>query len=365
MAVLKNLKIGGFRGIRNLDVPALGAINLVVGDNNSGKTSVLEALQLLRSPSPGTANLYRTARLRESLSLSGANSIYESFISMFPKDGKDKEISLSAGTGSGTLSCSLRGRESRILLDPEELEGNLRRQLAGYGEGFETDEFRGTLEYRDGDISRREEIRINRYSSVSGTAVGDDDGLRIVYVSPFEHLRGNIISLIVKNDSYREICVRALQLFDPDIEDMMIYRSDTGNRPVEYLKHRRLGAMPLSTYGDGIKKVLALSNAAASARDGILLIDEIETAIHKKYYDDVFRFIVKVSKAFNVQMFITTHSLEAIDGLLATQDYDSRDGEDDIMVVTLRKENGRTLSRVMPGRDVSRNREAFGFEVRL
>lgn len=63
----------------------------------------------------------------------------------------------------------------------------------------------------------------------------------------------------------------------------MVFKSDVGNRPVEYLRHKRLGDMPLSTYGDGIKKVLVLSNAIAAATNGILLIDEIETAIHKRY----------------------------------------------------------------------------------
>ena len=123
--------------------------------------------------------------------------------------------------------------------------------------------------------------------------------------------------------------------------------------------------MPLSTYGDGIKKVLVLSNAVAAADGGILLIDEIETAIHRKYYDDIFRFIVKACKTFHVQAFIMTHSIEAIDGLLGTQDYDKQSDEDDITVITLKRENECTYSRVMPGRKVAENREAFGFEVRL
>lgn len=154
-------------------------------------------------------------------------------------------------------------------------------------------------------------------------------------------------------------------MFDPEIEDIMIFRSDVSNRPVEYLKHKRLGNMPLSTYGDGIKKVLVLANAIIGATDGILLIDEIETAIHKKYYNDIFRFIVKACHTFNVQVFITTHSIEAIDGLLATQDYDIQSKEDAITVVTLRRENHKTYSRVLQGREVFKNREAFGFEVRL
>ena len=111
--------------------------------------------------------------------------------------------------------------------------------------------------------------------------------------------------------------------------------------------------------------MLALSNGIAMAAGGILLIDEIETAIHKKYYDDIFRFIVKACKSFKVQAFITTHSIEAIDGLLGTQDYDIQHELDDICVCTIKRTAEGTVSRVLTGREVYENRESFGFEVRL
>ncbi len=366
MSMLETLKIDRFRGIKNMSVSSLSRINLVVGDNNSGKTSVLEALELLRSPAQGSvANIYRTARQRESMSGLSANSIYDSFLCMFPHSGEELLISLSADTDECRISFCISGKESKILLDSSELDRKTRRQLEDEGAASETDVFNGVVEYAIGNNRERETIRLDRFSRISGTAVISDDRIPIVYVSPFEHLRGNIISLIVKNDGYKKICLKSLQLFDPDIMDMMIFRSDTGNRPVEYLRHRKLGNMPLSTYGDGIKKVLSLSNAVVAASGGILLIDEIEAAIHKKYYDDIFRFIVKAAKAFSVQVFITTHSLEAIDGLLATQDYNEQNSTDDITVMTLKKENDRTLSRVLSGRQVFRNREDFEFEVRL
>src|SRR5437879_13920664 len=44
---LKNVTIDGFRGLRNLHLDNLGLINILVGPNNSGKTSVLEALSIL------------------------------------------------------------------------------------------------------------------------------------------------------------------------------------------------------------------------------------------------------------------------------------------------------------------------------
>ena len=68
---------------------------------------------------------------------------------------------------------------------------------------------------------------------------------------------------------------------------------------------------------------------------------------------------------YDVQLFITTHSLEAVDGILETQDYKGNNTEDRINVITLRKDGEKTLSRSMKGFDVYREREEFGLEVRL
>ena len=47
---LDNVRIDGFRGLRNLALDGLGPLNILVGENNSGKTSVLEALSILCNP---------------------------------------------------------------------------------------------------------------------------------------------------------------------------------------------------------------------------------------------------------------------------------------------------------------------------
>ncbi len=363
MKKLSRLKIDGFRGICNLEIERLTTVNIIAGDNNCGKTSMLEAMQFLRSGS--SANIYRIARQRRNIFPAFSNSLYDSFLCMFSKCSDELRIELSGEYDGKTVLYTLSGNETREILDLNELDRFARREFEQADGETETDVFDGYSVYIFDGHTSTDKVRLNRFSKATGTALQNRDWISIRYVAPFEHLNGNIIDRIVKNDAYKEICLKALQLFDPEIEDMMIFKSDVGNRPVEYLKHKRLGNMPLSTYGDGIKKVLVLSNAIAGAANGILLIDEIETAIHKKYYDEIFRFIVKVCNAFNVQAFITTHSIEAIDGLLGTQDYDVQTGDDAITVVTLKREGNKTYSRVLSGREVFENREAFGFEVRL
>lgn len=365
MAFISNLNINAYRGIKGLKINNLKQVNLVVGDNNCGKTSVLEAVQLLRT-SGNLANVYKIARQRDALSFDNSNSIFDNFICMFPKDkNNNMKIFISGICNEKNISFNLQGVKDNILLVAKEMPRYKYNNINVPNGDVEAESFEGEITLNYDDKEKKTEVRVNQYSSVTGTSASNKDEFNIIYVAPFEHLRGSIIDKIIRSDSYKNICIRALQLFDPDIEDMMIFKSDTGNRPVEYLRHKKLGDMPISSFGDGIKKVLALSNAIAQANNGILLIDEIETAIHKKYYDDIFRFIIKACKSFNVQVFITTHSLEAIDGILATQDYDEQESNDDICVCTIKRDSDESFSRVLSGRDVYSNREAFGFEVRL
>lgn len=334
----------------------MNTINLIVGDNNCGKTSVLEAIQLLKS-STSYANCISISRQRELLALT-RNSAYENFINMFSKLKKDLKISVSGKYDDKDISYSLKGDIKKILLDNDSLFVEEKIQ------DYETESFQGIAKYQFGTLVKEEKIELNNYTKISGIMINEKNEIKIVYILPYEHLTGNIFTQIIKNDAYKKICISALQLFDPHIDDLLILKSDVGNRPIEYIKHKTLGNMPLSTYGDGIKKVLVLANAIISANKGILLIDEIETSIHKKYYDDIFQFIVKACKAFEVQLFATTHNLEAIDGILATQNYPNNVKDDCISIITLKKETNRTYSRVMTGKEVFDNREAFGFEVR-
>lgn len=102
----------------------------------------------------------------------------------------------------------------------------------------------------------------------------------------------------------------------------------------------------------------------------ILLIDEIETGLHKKYYDILFPVIFALSSKQNVQLFIATHSIEAIDAILRYGNYeDSNANDDPIKVITLKKVNENNVSNIVArnvtGKYVYENRKVFEFEVRL
>ncbi len=377
MVFLKSFSVNQFRGIHELNVNGLGDINLIVGDNNSGKTSVLEAIMLLRSTST-FSNILSVVRLRDNGFFSPFRlSTFENFLYMFNPGSDEKKIDVEGLIGNTSVGIKVSGTIENVLIDMSELRDRHRNAHTMQGTSViydetEVAEFQGIISSKIGDDVSNEEIRFNEYTRLTGMRASKPESIEIVYVSPTDHTNGKVFSRVVKNEDYKDIVLHVIKIFDDDIEDILYIKNEQTSRPIECLKHKKLGIMPLATYGDGIKKVLLLANSIASAAGGILLVDEIETAIHARYYDDIFKFVIKACKQFNIQLFATTHSIEAVDGFLATQCDEEKEkylGEDNdvIRIVTFRKniEKNKTDARVLSGKEVFENRKNFEFEVRL
>ncbi|HEY0755400.1 MAG TPA: AAA family ATPase [Ktedonobacteraceae bacterium] len=88
------------------------------------------------------------------------------------------------------------------------------------------------------------------------------------------------------------------------------------NRVVLSVKHQQLGRAPLSTFGDGLRRIFTLAIAIPQCKNGFLLIGELETSIHTKALRGTFERLVKACIENNVQLFATTHSLETIDAVI-------------------------------------------------
>lgn len=370
MAVhFENLDIRCFRGLKKVEVSGLRDVNIIAGDNNSGKTSFMEALCLFRKTGD-FYNVLKVARMRD-VSPFTSPAVYESFINLFPKN--EMYISLHAIGNIGEFHLEIHGEEQKELLSTEMLSPYARNKYSNHDKPDFTQEalvFHGEMHGWDKNNSFHDNIRFHPFMKAFEMSFRNKrlpDNINIVYLSPLAHMQANTFNKIVKNPDYKYICLRLLQLFDPDIVDLLYLKNENTSRAIEYLEHKKLGVMPLSAYGDGIKKVLSLANGIASAAGGILLIDEIETSINHKYYSEVFSFIIMASQQFNVQVFITTHNSEAIDGLLDTQAYDKNNEYDPISVITFRKDIKSAIvhTRSLSGKEVYDDRKRFGFEVRL
>ena len=101
-------------------------------------------------------------------------------------------------------------------------------------------------------------------------------------------------------------------------------------------------------------------SAVMKARNGVLLLDEFETAIHTSAMDRTFRWILRTCQKLNVQVFLTSHSREAIDKVLKCDP----ELQKDISVYTLYKDREQTLVRHLTGEQAVEAQDNMGLELR-
>jgi AAA15 family ATPase/GTPase len=81
----------------------------------------------------------------------------------------------------------------------------------------------------------------------------------------------------------------------------------------------------LNNLGDGINKLLGIILIMLLNENLILLIDEIENGFYYKFYPKLWEMLGKVAKETNCQIFATTHSYECIEGAKVLNDNDDPD----------------------------------------
>ncbi|MCG9885080.1 MAG: AAA family ATPase [Cyanobacteria bacterium] len=386
---LDSITIHKFRGIKDLDLKDLGHINLLVGMNNSGKTSVLEALSIYCHPLDIRAWL-STARQREQEyrvpQTSPLDALQWLFVHDLSLDQETLKLGIISISSSGLFTVkkmdasyeeiegmSVSGTRKRTVSEDEQLTDIEDEQLSESGDTLEarrglnlnvelyteqsdlSNSLKGNIKESWQIWERGTFFRLNRQREPS---------LLTAVVTPSSH-RSVIGQFRLLSDArfqnFKADVLNLLRQLDQNISDMEILLPP-GQNPYRfniYIQHKKLGLVPISTFGDGVRRLLHIALNLASVKGGVLLIDELESAIHTEALQDSFSWLVKWCKSMNVQLFATTHSLEAVDALLEAT-------EDQSDLVLYRLEPKETQTRVVRhdwGR-LKRLREDFGQEIR-
>ncbi len=360
---ISKLNVRSYRGIQNLILNDFGDINILLGDNNCGKTSVLEAIQILSRPIDFD-NIVFVARSRErfrTFPFSKSQTIFNSFLNMFDKTQESLEISLGCEYSDQEYYLSLEGKIIKSLMSHEDSENII--NLYGKSEfpiDEEVDTFDGVLSVTGlAEFPNNVDVRFNKYSRIARmeTSYFVFNG---GYISTIEHIVSEHIKPIVKNKHMTANVVELLQnAFDKDILDLRILNDDD-DRSYLAIDHRTLGYIPLSSFGDGIKKAISLAAYVATINSGVLLIDEFETSLHTSAMKKVFRFLTNNCAKKNIQLFLTTHSIEAVEKFLEC------DPEilDKSRVITLYKDGTETVARTLHGKKALEVKNDLGLELR-
>ena len=328
-----SIRIQGYRGLDSFRMQGLGRVNLLVGANNCGKTSILECIELLRSPGAPRV-LSDIARRR------GERGC--------PID-EDPTVRRRAQGDSLDVSHLFANRElrSRIRIDADRrddiaaagwndrvrvyVEGPPARNHDEWGaevpEGAEDERLVLHVDWSDPDdrykvpltdeglLRRRLPTRVPRGgSSQTAQFVRTSDMTAVDVARTF----GKFV-LTPKEDAI----TKALRIVEPAIERIAPVAVDHGHFGLNapggvVLKLREVvDRVPIGSVGDGMWRMLGLALSLANAEGGVLLVDEIDTGFHFSVMEDMWRMINEQAGSLSVQVFATTHSRDCCESLAA------------------------------------------------
>jgi AAA15 family ATPase/GTPase len=389
---LEHLTIHQFRGLKNLELRDLGTINLLVGANNSGKTSVLEAIAIYCRPLDPKAWL-NTSWSREIKS--SRKPQLDALRWLFPQSKQDYYRDFYAGEilAEGEGDFPLRKLEAIY----EEIEGTY--TLNDIQENLDNELFSEDLIQRGADLLVRVAVPQHSFEITNFDKVTIEQGywvtehhfelwesersvfgkkrsklnLSVETISPFSHrieqLQVESLSNAIEQRFKSEI-IELLQNLDQGIINLEILSTSRNRKERLYIDHKDIGIAPLSAFGDGVRRLLYIASTLVKAKGGVLLIDELESSIHTQVLDRSFSWLIKACQEREIQLFVTTHSLEAVDAILNSieklqyHNGDNNDFNRDLVLYRLKQDESKTVVTRFGLEKLHRLRENLGQEVR-
>jgi AAA15 family ATPase/GTPase len=304
-------RVQNFRGFKDLELKDLARVNLIAGKNNVGKTSLLEALFVFNNPYnaelPVKINSFRGMRI---LRINAANLLDTSLDSLFRGFDSSAEITLIGNNGEYKYTIRIPSntqiKESSLPIN-ENGSFNQSSNLSSEAQPIQPLE----IVDKDGHIERA-------YISVQNEKlIFKNPNIRPKHPSFFFSATWREIPEVIAERysdivtaGYESNLIETLQAIEPHIQSLrLLYRT---NEPFIAAETGSGKPIPLIFMGDGLVRLLNLATAIGNARDGIVLIDEIENGLHYSIQSDVWKAIAKAAELFNVQIFATTHSLEML-----------------------------------------------------
>ena len=330
--MLTSLGIRNYRNLKSLDIERLARVNLIAGKNNTGKTSLLEAVSLYAAKGDiqwidelltnrgefysSDSTLENNRRTYTSLfyarkwSFSDGDDIvvgpledvlvgfenpwelHKSLSIRFTKMIKEVVELVEQKTGRTSINNRWRPVE-----DEEEEPESYRVSLAIH---FERDD--SQVHILD-DIQREQLI----YRSYKYFEYVPNYHFVRTYCEQDNYTKWSNITL-TENEKY---IIEALQTIEPSVQKFAFVKDNDKQKAVIKLKDNP-DRVPLQSMGDGMNRILTIILALVNASDGYLLIDEFENGLYHRVQEDLWTMIFKLAQELNVQVFVTTHSDDCI-----------------------------------------------------
>jgi len=319
--MLRSFSVRNFRCLDDLELHNLARVNVLVGDNDVGKTALLEALYVHLSQANVRKLLDLKALRRSHIALD--ETAWQDLFSGFDDS---KEIHISSVDANGME------RNSKITVGPS-TQIALTVPLAGRGfERLPRPHFSRPLrvEYRDASMQEplQNELALepNENGFVQKQQFNPD--LRAYYFSTAgppeaESIAKHLSELLVNKQ--QSMLVRFASVVDERIQDLSVASPKGPAEVFVDLGERQL--LPLTLMGSGVVRAVGMASAIPVHAGGVVLVDEIEDGIYYKRLNELWSGIYEMSKTFDVQIIASTHSAECVRAAIEAVVPDLQDGD--------------------------------------
>ncbi len=334
-----SIHINQYKIFKNFKIDRFNKINIFAGFNNSGKTSLLEAIYYLTKQNDIVSflEIIKLKNKLQSLNPIWLNEVFDEIIdikgifnniktSIFFKkfeandiDKKDDYIA------SYDLKAILNDRELKNII---------------HTFGYET--------------LKRENEKVEHLCNS-------------IFKSPYFYNLNEIVQTYNKNTQYKDtygktaisLVIEFIKKIDPTIEDIRLNEVDDIERFIidsNKFSHKNL---EITNYGEGLQRIFEIALSFAYSRNGVVCLDEFETAIHNSLLIEFTKFIQELADVFNVQVFLTSHSKECIDAFV-NNNYNNNE----ISAYFLENENDSISAVFIEGIELKEYIESTDFDLR-
>jgi len=346
---LTYFKVENFKKFDSLEVNDIGQFNLIVGDNNVGKTCLLEALLFDENPQQLLDNFYLALTKRglkfqiEEITRKVGNSSSTELI--YPKTNYFKEFIFGkfdeyVGFYLNDKKYSIFITKPQDLNDFSNMNAGVKFNLLSLNSSIPLSDLKNQLIqiYDDKSEGEFEIYWIYQYNEniLNFPLISFND-------TPLEEDSRSIYENL-KTKREKQILIDVLKVVNQNIVDIELRENFEDLKSVFLISfYDKDEFVALNFLGDGFKRIFYIVLKALSLKGKRILIDEIEIGIHHTKMKDFWVNIMKVCKELDVQLFATTHSSECIEDYVKAA---KEVGDEDIRLIRLQENKDKSIKAI-------------------
>jgi AAA15 family ATPase/GTPase len=290
----QEIVINHYRKFVELSIKHINRVNIFAGGNNKGKTTILETFYLLTQLNNLNAFI-DLARYRGK------------FSGEFNSSWIDKYF-----TKNIDIKGKFNNEEIDLLIVKEETDDNIDK--SGYLNTLVVESQIGKENLKSIMHLFSNKAPDTRYSKTQILC-------NAAFTSPYRHneqLVQQAHKLAIENKYFDTVIGFIKEHLDPTITKIDVV-NEQGIFRFRVTSTSKQDVLDITEYGEGLQRVFEIALLLGYCQNGVLCIDEVDSAIHKSLLVKFTEFIQMVAKEFNVQVFLSTHSKECIDAFVENE----------------------------------------------